>query len=253
VGWKRREVTVAKRFTDSNKWSDPWFCSLSKDDKLFWTYLLDNCDHAGIWKVNIPLLEFYIPEYKVNMDVFKDRIVILDGGGHWFIEKFVLFQQKINSINELKDENKCHLGIKRILAARGLIKMKGARKGLQSPTGIGIGKGNISNTTNSNTQEVIRYFNELTGSHLKETNKELSEIINARLKDSFSVEDCKTVIRKKWEVWKDDEKMCKYVRINTLFRPSHFDEYLNEKEANSDIPAELRHLIKKPVSSGYKR
>jgi len=41
---------MPKRLTATEKWNDPWFCGLNIEDKLFWIYLCDNCDHAGIYK-----------------------------------------------------------------------------------------------------------------------------------------------------------------------------------------------------------
>ena len=49
---------MAKRFTDSTKWDDPFFADLSNDYKLLWIYILDKCDHAGIYKVNKKMAEF---------------------------------------------------------------------------------------------------------------------------------------------------------------------------------------------------
>jgi len=41
---------MAKRFTASEKWEDLWFSELSNKYKLFWIYLLDKCDNAGVWE-----------------------------------------------------------------------------------------------------------------------------------------------------------------------------------------------------------
>lgn len=84
---------MAKRFTDPNKWNDPWFCELSVEHKIVWTYLLDSCDHAGIWKVNIRMAKFMTG---VNFEEtppasFADR-VITNSSGYWFIPKFLTFQ-----------------------------------------------------------------------------------------------------------------------------------------------------------------
>ena len=49
---------MAKRFIDTEIFNDPWFMDLSKDAKIIWFYLITQCDHAGIFKVNERLLIF---------------------------------------------------------------------------------------------------------------------------------------------------------------------------------------------------
>lgn len=76
--------------------------------------------------------------------------------------------------------------------------------------------------------EIINYFNQVT--HQKRTvkNKQTNERITARLKDGFSVDDFKKVIDNKWAEWRGTEYE-KYMRPETLFAPSHFEAYLNQK------------------------
>lgn len=93
---------MAKRFTDTDKWRDPWFCSLTTEEKLFWTYLLDTCTMAGIWQVNLPLVRFYIPGFEFREEVFKDRIEKINDQ-KWHIKKFPSFQY-----GELKEGNRMH-------------------------------------------------------------------------------------------------------------------------------------------------
>lgn len=86
---------MAKRLTDSNKWNDSWFTNLPMDIKLVWIYLLDTCDHAGVYKTNIRLLKFQTGSERTEeelIEFFKDRIYIT--GDKWFIPKFVTFQYK---------------------------------------------------------------------------------------------------------------------------------------------------------------
>ena len=86
---------MAKRLTDSNKWNDSWFTNLPMDIKLVWIYLLDTCDHAGVYKTNIKLLKFQTGSERSEeelIEFFKDRINIT--GDKWFIPKFVNFQYK---------------------------------------------------------------------------------------------------------------------------------------------------------------
>jgi hypothetical protein len=110
---------MANRFTATEKWNDPWFCSLNEKDKLFWIYLVDNCDHAGIWQVNWPLVSFHIKDYAFNKNAFKERVVELRED-KWFIPKFVEFQYKTG----LNPENRAHQSVLSIL------KKEGACKGL---------------------------------------------------------------------------------------------------------------------------
>jgi len=51
---------VSKRFTDSEKWRDPWFRRLPTEYKLLWLYLLDECDVSGVWKVDLELATMII-------------------------------------------------------------------------------------------------------------------------------------------------------------------------------------------------
>ena len=75
--------------------------------------------------------------------------------------------------------------------------------------------------------EIIDYLNMRTGQHYKHNNKNTQEHINARLKEGFTVNDFKTVIDKKCVEWMGTD-MQKYLRPDTLFRPSKFESYLNQ-------------------------
>jgi len=59
--------------------------------------------------------------------------------------------------------------------------------------------------------------------------KSIKSKINARLTEGHSVEDFKTVIRKKWREWSGTD-MNQYIRPATLFAPSHFADYLSAPE-----------------------
>lgn len=132
---------MAKRLTATEKWIDPWFCSLGIQDKLFWIYICDNCDHAGIWNVNWPLVKFHIGEYDFKKEVFNGRIDYLDNET-WFLRKFVFFQQKIASLSELNPANRCHSSIINILSKKGMISpLEAPCKGLARVLGNSNSKG----------------------------------------------------------------------------------------------------------------
>lgn len=135
---------MPKRFTDTEKWKDPWFCSLSPEQKLFWYYLLDNCDHAGIWKVNWPMVQFLVGQVD-ELEIlakFSTRIQIINPE-KWFIAKFITFQQP----GGLNPANKAHTGIIKILKTNNinlspfLAPSKGLERGISKGIGISKGKG----------------------------------------------------------------------------------------------------------------
>lgn len=114
---------MAKRFTATEKWLDPWFCALSIADRLFWIYLLDNCDHAGIWQVNPLLVNTYFPGYELNPERFGGRVEVL-GAEKWFIPKFVNFQYK-----HLSPKSRTHASVLERLKKEGV--SKGYGKGIR--------------------------------------------------------------------------------------------------------------------------
>jgi hypothetical protein len=86
---------MAKRLTDSNKWNDNWFNDLPADIKLVWLYILDACDHAGVYKVSFKSIKFYTGTERHENEIIeylKERIYI--AGDKWFIPKFITFQYK---------------------------------------------------------------------------------------------------------------------------------------------------------------
>jgi uncharacterized phage protein (TIGR02220 family) len=73
-------------------------------------------------------------------------------------------------------------------------------------------------------KEILDYFKTVTGS--SRTVKSNLPVIGPRLKDGYSVDECKLVILDKYLEW-----ICtpqeKYIRPSTLFQKSKFDEYLS--------------------------
>jgi len=72
--------------------------------------------------------------------------------------------------------------------------------------------------------KIIQYLGQKTGIHYRGSKPSLSNI-RARLREGATLSEAKLVIDYKVEEWSETE-MEKYLRPSTLFRPSHFDEYL---------------------------
>lgn len=111
-------IFMAKRFTATEKWSDPWFCGLKPMEKLFFFYLIENCDHAGIWKVNWPLVKFHLGTVAFDLSKFEGRIIQLSED-KWFMKKFIEFQYNGN----LNPENRTHASVISILEKEGAYKV----------------------------------------------------------------------------------------------------------------------------------
>ena len=84
---------MSKRLTDTDKWKDDWYVSLSNDSKVVWQWLIDNCNHAGICKRSIVLLNTMCKVNYTEEQMIKEmdrRVIII--GNIWFIPKFIKFQ-----------------------------------------------------------------------------------------------------------------------------------------------------------------
>ena len=91
--------------------------------------------------------------------------------------------------------------------------------------------------------EIITYFNEVAGTHYLLRGREIKRFIKARWNEGFRLDDFKTVLDKKTAQWKNDAKMSKYLRFETLFS-NKFESYLNEVVAP-------RHNLMNPSGSQY--
>jgi len=95
---------MAKRFTDTEKFTDPWYRRLSSKHKLLWEYLLCTCNHAGIVTIDLELVELVLKERFKDDDIstfFSDRVLRLSEF-KYFIPKFLDFQYgKLNPASKV--------------------------------------------------------------------------------------------------------------------------------------------------------
>lgn len=163
---------MSKRFTEIEKWSDPWYRKLSCKQKCLWQFICDRCDNSGVWKADFELASFYIGDEIIEQDltpfnVSKERIAIK--GGLVIIKDFIPFQigdfapgkkrtnLQQNCIKQLKYHNKNGLNV------TGNDEVYTCSDGI---TCIGIGKGiGISN------KEWREYFSKIWQKYPKKTGK----------------------------------------------------------------------------------
>lgn len=83
-----------------------------------------------------------------------------------------------------------------------------------------------------NAKVILRYLNELSGRNYQAVKANLS-LIESRLKEGFSLEQCKAVIDAKCKAWESDAKMSAYLRPKTLFNATNFAQYAGEIEGQT--------------------
>lgn len=108
-----RGAAMAKRFTDTNKWSKEWYRKLGPKFRDVWQYLLDHCSHAGIWEIDLETLKHFTGTRVTIADIknaFGDRVTILSDN-KLFVRTFFEFQYgtskegfkaKVSALRELE-------------------------------------------------------------------------------------------------------------------------------------------------------
>ena len=79
------------------------------------------------------------------------------------------------------------------------------------------------------TFEVLKFLNEMAGKSFRPVPANL-KFIEARLASGATVSNCKGVIARKVREWKNDPENRKYLRPETLFNETKFEQYLGERE-----------------------
>jgi len=100
---------MAKRFTDTDKWKKPFIRGLEAPYKLLWFYILDDCDHAGIWIVDLEIASIRCGHTFNERDVlkiFNGQVDVVRKGELWFIRDFIDFQY-----GTLNPENRAHKSV----------------------------------------------------------------------------------------------------------------------------------------------
>jgi hypothetical protein len=101
---------MAKRFTATELWEEDWFLDMPNEYKLFWFYMKDRCDHAGLFKVNTTTFNKMNDssiDSELAFEYFnkgKKRIRKVNGSS-WLIEDFFLFQygEHFNTKNRMHE------------------------------------------------------------------------------------------------------------------------------------------------------
>ncbi|WP_042454643.1 conserved phage C-terminal domain-containing protein [Neobacillus dielmonensis] len=85
--------------------------------------------------------------------------------------------------------------------------------------------------------EIIGYLNEKTGKNFKLSSIKTRELIHARYREGFLLEDFNRVIDRKSADWQSDPVWNKFLRPETLFG-TKFESYLNQQEPKKKLTEE---------------
>lgn len=85
--------------------------------------------------------------------------------------------------------------------------------------------------------EIIGYLNEKTGKSFKLSSIKTRELIHARYREGFTLEDFNRVIDLKTADWQSDPAWNKFLRPETLFG-TKFESYLNQQEGKKRLTEE---------------
>lgn len=111
---------MAKRFTATDKWEDPWFRALKPAQKLLWIYMLDRCDLAGVLELDVDLAEFCIGG-KISPEALAGRAIPLSGLRYW-IPKFIEFQYGC-APGDLNEHSPIHSAVLKIIKKYDLLSL----------------------------------------------------------------------------------------------------------------------------------
>jgi len=99
-------------------------------------------------------------------------------------------------------------------------------------------------------KDVIAYLNQKAGTFYRYTTRSTQEFIRARQNEGFTLQDFYDVIDIKCLQWKDNTKMSRYLRPETLFNPQKFEGYLNEAKKQKFTTADV-NASNTPPDSDY--
>lgn len=89
-------------------------------------------------------------------------------------------------------------------------------------------------------KDIVEYLNQKTNKNYKHTTKKTQTLIDARIKEGFTLEDFYKVIDNKVTTW-TGTKWEKYLRPSTLFNGDKFEGYLNESGIKQQSTQSTQH------------
>lgn len=106
-----KDFNMAYRFTDTEKWRDAWFTTLTQFEMLLFLYLCDVCDIAGFAEVNLRLWAFELRStestIKGALEGLNKSVLLSENGDYVYLKNFLKHQKNL----PLNERNNAHRGI----------------------------------------------------------------------------------------------------------------------------------------------
>ncbi|NTU49586.1 MAG: hypothetical protein HGA87_01585 [Desulfobulbaceae bacterium] len=182
---------MAKRFTETSKWVDPWFRQLTPKSKLLFLYILDSCNNAGFLEVDAEMILFQTgmssDDFLGAKQELNRGIIEVDG---WFWVKNFLRHQKNDTLNPTNNAHKQIIALlmdqsERFDEISEFVEIL-ERENLapKQPLNRGTGKGNGKGNGNGTTEEELLFTE-----YPKKVNKKpaIKSITSALKKVEFDV------------------------------------------------------------------
>ena len=235
-------------------WDDEKLAKVPRDARLLFAGLWTYSDDYGVVKGNPVWLKSKIFPYdKIEAALFHGWLERLTQEGfispfesnkekYFYIRKFS-FHQVINRPSQQRNPSPPGDVINGSLNIHGVLTDES-----ESETEV-----ETESETEIESESVVRYLNEKTGKKFSSKSKETIDHIKARIAEGHTIEDFKRVIDVKVAKWKgkswkgqsgDVVQGDDLLRPSTLFRPTNFENYLNESMpgAKQDLPSKFDGL-----------
>jgi hypothetical protein len=85
---------MAKRLTDTKKWESKTFRKLADKFKVFYLYLLDNCDGSGVMHLDLELINFILSQsfsLEEIKEAFPNQLIFISDD-KIIIKNYIAFQ-----------------------------------------------------------------------------------------------------------------------------------------------------------------
>ena len=254
---------MAKRFIDSEIFfRSKWFRKLPPKIKLFWFYLITNCDHAGVWEVDFELAQMLmgidLDEDEIK-DVLKNKIYAFQNNEKWLIKPFLRFQY-----GQISQKSKPHQSVIKKLRDYGIFDLliNNSIELLSNNSSPDLFEEDLKKPIQTELKLLSKPIETLSGELLYSTervNKGFNNPFNS-IKDKEEVKE-KVVIKEKnkveeKEIDKIKEKICNYFGIEFIEnskKTEEIDRFINLLTHNkciSHFEPQFQYYIKYKNLSG---